>query len=192
MKKSQKTAIYGMFAAVIIILQLLSYFIKIGTFNLSLVLIPIVLGAHLYGIGAGAVFGAVFGAVVSVCCITGLDAGGFILISASPLLTVLVCIGKGAAAGAVAGLVSKLFKGVNEHLAIVLAAIAAPIVNTGIFIGSLFLFFKDILYSWAGDTNIVTYVLVGLIGTNFIIELIINIIAAPSLFTVSKALKKSS
>ncbi len=190
MNKSQKTAIYGLFAALIVVLQLLSYGVKIGTFNLSLVLIPIVLGAHLYGPKAGALFGGVFGAVVTVCCITGLDGGGYILFTASPILTALVCLIKGAAAGAAAGAVSRFLKNTNSLVGIMLSAIIAPVVNTGLFIVSLMLFFKDILASWAGGTDIITYVLVSLIGINFLIELLINVIMAPSLLTVQKALKK--
>ena len=190
MKKSQKTAIYGLFAALIVVLQLLSYVVKIGTFNLSLVLIPIVLGAYLYGPKVGAIFGGVFGAVVVICCVTSLDAGGYILFSASPILTSLVCLVKGIAAGFTAGLVSKFMSKANSLLTIMLAAVVAPVVNTGIFILSLLLFFKDILAAWAGGTDLVTYILVGLIGVNFLIELLINVIMAPSLLTVKKALKK--
>lgn len=189
-KKSTNTAILGMFSAVIVVLQLLSYFIKIGTFNLSLVLIPVVLGAYLYGEKIGAVLGAVFGVTVTVCCFTGLDAGGYILVSASPFLTSLVCIVKGAAAGFVAGLVPKAFGNRKTTATIMLSAIAAPLVNTGLFVGAMFLFFGDILASWAGGTNIVTYAIVGLVGINFIIELVLNVVMAPSLLRVSKAIKK--
>ncbi len=190
MTKTQKTAVYGLFTALIVVLQLLSYAVKIGTFNLSLVLIPIVLGAHLYGPRAGALFGGVFGAVVVVCCITGLDVGGYILFSASPWLTSLVCLIKGIAAGAAAGAVSKLLAKANSLVTIMLSAIVAPLVNTGLFIVSLLLFFKDILASWAGGTDMVTYILVSLIGINFLIELLINVVMAPSLLSVQKALKK--
>ena len=190
MTKSQKTATYGLFTAIIVLLQLLSYFVKIGTFNLSLVLIPIILGAHLYGPKMGAIFGFVFGAVVTVCCITGLDGGGYILFTANPLLTALICLIKGTAAGGAAGLVSNLFKNKKSNLGIILSAITAPVVNTGLFIIGLVVFFKDILSSWAGGTDIVTYILVGLVGVNFLIELVINLVVAPSLLTVTKALQK--
>ncbi len=189
-KKSTNTAILGMFSAIIVVLQLLSYFIKIGTFNLSLVLIPVVLGAYLYGAKIGAILGTVFGITVTVCCFTGLDGGGYILVSASPFLTSLVCILKGAAAGFVAGLIPKAFGKRRSYLTIMLSAIAAPIVNTGLFVSAMFLFFKDILASWAGGTNIVTYAIVGLVGVNFIIELVLNVVMAPSLLRVTKAIKK--
>lgn len=188
--KAQKNiTILGMFCAIIVVLQLLSYVIKIGAFNLSLVLIPIVLGAYLYGPKAGAVLGAAFGITVTVCCFAGMDAGGFILVSANPLLTTAICMVKGIAAGFFAGLTAKLLKDKNDSLAITLSAVVAPIVNTGLFCTSMFLFFKDILTEWAGGTNLVTYIIVGLTGINFLIEFVLNIIAAPSLLRITKAIK---
>ena len=53
--KIKNISIIGMFGAVIVVLQLLSYVVKIGTFNLSLVLIPLVLAAYLFGPKTGAV-----------------------------------------------------------------------------------------------------------------------------------------
>ena len=114
MKKSQATAVYGIFTAVIVVLQILSYGLKIGTFNLSLVLIPIVFGAYLYGPKAGTFFGAVFGAVVVIACAVGLDAGGAILFAGDPLLTTVVCLIKGMAAGASAGFICRLFQRHNK------------------------------------------------------------------------------
>ena len=38
--------------AIVFVLQLLGSFIRLGTFSVSLVLIPIVIGAAMYGVGA--------------------------------------------------------------------------------------------------------------------------------------------
>ncbi len=187
----KNVAVLGVFAAVIVVLQLLSYSVKVGPFNLSFVLVPIVLGAVLYGPKTGALLGAIFGVAVVVCCFTGLDVGGYILITANPWLTSLICIVKGALAGLSAGLVahSPLRKS-KPYLAAVLAAAIAPVVNTTVFCAATLLFFKDILVSWAGGTDLMVYVITGLIGINFIIEFAVNCIFAPALFRVSKAIKK--
>ena len=189
-KQTRNTAVLGMFAAVIVVLQLLSYAIKIGAFNLSLVLIPIVLGAYLYGAKTGAVLGGIFGLTVTVCCFAGLDGGGYILVNASPVITSLVCIIKGVAAGWCSGLITGALKGKKPYLAIMLSAIAAPVINTGLFITAMLLFFRDILAAWAGGTDVVTYIITGLVGVNFIIEFVVNVVMAPSLLRVTKALKK--
>lgn len=188
-KQTQNIAILGIFSAIIVVLQLMSYFIKIGTFNLSLVLIPVVLGAYLYGAKVGAILGGVFGLTVTLCCFTGLDGGGYILIQANPVITSLICIIKGVAAGFFAGLAANAFKVKKNYLGIMLTAIVAPVVNTGLFVSAMFIFFKDILAQWAGGTNVVTYAIVGLVGVNFIIELVINIAMAPAMLRISKALK---
>ncbi len=192
MKKAEKTAIYGIFTAIIVVLQLLSYTLKVGTFNLSLVLIPIVFGAYLYGPNAGAFFGAVFGVIVVIACAMGIDGGGYILFSGNPILTSLVCIIKGTAAGFVAGLICSAFakSQKNRYIGVILAAAAAPIVNTGLFSLAMLTLFKDTLYAWAGGTPILSYVFLGLIGGNFLIEFFINIVFAPSLVRIKKALKK--
>ena len=44
-------------AALVVVLQLLSSVIKIGTVSITLTLIPIVVGAAFYGPGAGAILG---------------------------------------------------------------------------------------------------------------------------------------
>ena len=192
MNKAKKTAIYGIFTAVIVVLQFLSYGLKIGTFNLSLVLIPIVFGAYLYGPKAGMFFGGVFGVVVVIACAIGLDAGGAILFAASPVITTLVCLIKGIAAGASAGLICRAFqsRNKNKYIGVILAAVSAPIVNTSLFTVAMLTVFRDTLYAWAGGTDIITYILLYLIGGNFIIEFAINVIFAPSLVRIRKAITK--
>ena len=56
----------GLITAIVIVLQFLGSFIKLGPFSVSLVLIPIVVGAALYGAKAGAWLGFVFGIVVLI------------------------------------------------------------------------------------------------------------------------------
>ena len=116
MKKSKKIAVVGLFAAIIVLLQILSYVLPVGAFNLSLVLIPIIIGAVLYGMSTGVILGVVFGVVVTVACITGLDKGGLILWSANPFYCGAICLIKGAAAGFVAGAIGKLLKGKSLKL----------------------------------------------------------------------------
>ena len=64
--KTQKIVGIGLFTAIIVVLQLLAATIKFGPFSITLVLAPIVIGAALYGIGAGAWLGLVFGVSVLI------------------------------------------------------------------------------------------------------------------------------
>ena len=167
--------------ALVVVMQSISGLIPpVGGFSISLVLIPIVLGSAVYGPCAGALLGATFGAIVYINCVTGADPGGAMVFQASPVLCFLVVMGKGVLAGLLSGVVYKLVKGKNAYLAMLLAAIVCPVVNTGVLIASMFLFFIDVLAAWAGGANIVGYVLTGLILANFVPELIINIVFSPS------------
>ena len=90
--KTRRLAGLALFTAIVVVLQLLGSFIKVGPFAVSLVLIPIVVGAAVYGVKAGAWLGFVFGVVVTIAVVTGADAGGYIMFSARPVMTVIVCL----------------------------------------------------------------------------------------------------
>ena len=177
--------------AMVVVLQLLSAVIPpVGGFSISLVLIPIVLGAAVYGVRAGALLGATFGVIVTITCVTGADAGGAMVFQANPVLCVLVVMSKGILAGMASGAVYRLLKKVNPYLAMLVAAIVCPVVNTGVFIACMLLFFIDVLAAWAGGGDIIGYVLTGLVLANFVPELIINIVFSPAGQTVLKAVKR--
>lgn len=187
--KTQKIVGIGLFTAIIVALQLLAASIKFGPFSITLVLAPIVIGAALYGIGAGAWLGLAFG--VSVL-ISG-DAAAFMTIN--PAGTVATVLLKGMLAGLVAGLIYKSLESKNKTVAVVLAGIACPIVNTGIFLAGCYLFFQEWLVSVFGTTGFAT-VVTGLVSINFAVELGINMVLASVIVRIidigKKQLKKNS
>ena len=138
--KTRRLAGLALFTAIVVVLQLLGSFIKVGPFAVSLVLIPIVVGAAVYGVSAGAWLGFVFGVVVTIAVVTGADAGGYIMFSARPVMTVLVCLIKGTAAGYVAGLLYRAIGKKHPLAGVIVAAAAAPVVNTGLFVLAMVLF----------------------------------------------------
>ena len=186
--KTRRLAGLALFTAIVVVLQLLGSFIKVGPFAVSLVLIPIVVGAAVYGVKAGAWLGFVFGVVVTIAVVTGADAGGYIMFSARPVMTVLVCLIKGTAAGYVAGLLYRAI-GKKHPLAGVIVA-AAPIVNTGLFVLAMVLFYQPQLQAWAGGTAVATYVVTGLVGVNFLLELGVNLVLSPTITRLIAAGRK--
>ena len=167
--------------ALVFVMQSISSIIPpVGGFAISLVLIPIVLGSAVYGPGAGALLGATFGTIVYINCLTGADPGGAMVFQASPVLCFLVVMGKGTLAGLASGTVYKLLKGKNSYIAMLIAAIVCPVVNTGVFIVCMLTFFIDVLSVWAGGGDLLGYILTGLILANFVPELIINIVFSPA------------
>ena len=169
--KTQKIVGMGLFTAIIVALQMLASAIKFGPFSITLVLAPIVIGAALYGIGAGAWLGLTFGVTV---LISG-DAAAFLTIN--PIGTVLTVIAKGMVAGIVAAVIYKAIEKKNKTVAVVAAGIACPIVNTGIFLIGCYLFFQDWLIAVFGTTGFAT-VITGLVSVNFVVELGINMLLA--------------
>ena len=70
-EKTKRLVGLSIFTALVVVLQLVATFVKIGAFPVTLTLVPIVVGAAIYGTKAGAWLGAVFGAVVAIACATG-------------------------------------------------------------------------------------------------------------------------
>lgn len=191
-KKTVQLAQLSILAALIVVLQLMSYGIKIGAFNLSLVLIPLVVGGVLFGARSGAVLGFIFGVVVVICCITGMDVGGNILWNVNPWLTALVCLFKGTAAGFTGGAVAQILRKENKpFLGVLAAAIVVPIVNTGWFVLGMWFLFRDTLTAWAGGQEVVSYIFLGLIGVNFLVEFAINLVLSPVTERIITAIRRS-
>lgn len=187
---TRKLVTLAIFTALIIVLQLVANVAKIGPVSITLSLVPIVVGAALYGVGSGAYLGGVFGVVVLLCCVTGMDAGGAILWNVNPLLTAVVCLGKGIAAGAAAGAVYKLLREKNSTVAAICAGICAPVTNTVLFCGCMFLFFKETMTAWAGGSDLLYYAVFGLAGVNFLVELAVNLVLAPVIVRIIEARQK--
>lgn len=163
--------------ALVIILQFMGSFIKLGPFSVSLVLIPIVIGAATCGTGVAAWLGFVFSVVV---LLSG-DAAAFLAVNVPG--TVLTVILKGTLAGVAAGVVYKLFSKFNRYAAVIAAAIVCPVVNTGIFLLGCVVFFMDAVAQMAvnmGFTQGVGHFMIfGLAGGNFLFELGTNIVLSP-------------
>ena len=164
-----------------------------GLVSISLVLIPIVLGAAAFGPGCGAFLGATFGVVVAINCITGADPGGAMVFQANPALCVVVVLGKGVLAGLCRGMVYHAISKKNAKIAMLMAAIVCPVVNTGTFLSCMALFFQNVLTVWAnsaGAANVIVYVFSILILCNFVPELLINVIFSPAGQRILHVIKK--
>lgn len=181
---TRKIAGVGLLTAVVVVLQLLGSFIHFGPFSISLVLIPIVVGASLYGVLSGAWLGLAFGITV---LISG-NAAAFLAVN--PGGTVVTVLLKGALAGLLAGAVYKAIEKKNKVIATIVAAIICPVVNTGIFLIGCCLFFFDTIKTWAAGTNVFVYMITGLVGFNFLFELGLNIILSPTIVKLTKLGRK--
>ena len=173
----------ALMSAVVVVLQLLGSFIKFGMVSISLVLIPIVVGAAMYGPAAGAILGGVFSIVVLLQPDTAFFYG------VSFFGTVITVLVKGTMAGLISGLVFRALSKKNTTLGVVFAAILCPIVNTGFFALGSRLFFWEALTE-LGNGNAVVYLFTVMIGFNFLAELLANAICSPVILRILQAGKK--
>ena len=195
-KMSTRTMVTGsLLTAMVVVLQFVSMNIRTGAFSITLSLVPIVIGAIICGKAMGAWLGFVFG--VSVLA-TG-DANAFMVVNViGTILTVLL---KGTACGFMSGLVYELICKIFEkkqknvpYFSAVISALVCPITNTGVFLLGCLAFFMKTLAEWGAGlgfgTNVGKYMIVGLVGTNFLIEMAVIIIFAPAIVRIIKVVSK--
>ncbi|MBQ9384118.1 MAG: ECF transporter S component [Ruminiclostridium sp.] len=177
----------GLMTAIVFVLQWLSGIITLGPFNITLALAPIIIGAAVYGTWAGAWLGFVFGGAVLLC---GQAAAFFPLNPVGTIVTVLV---KGTLAGLLAGLAYNAINKKNKYIAVVTAGIITPVVNTGMFLVGCFIFFMDTISEWAAGAGqpVMEYIIIGFIGLNFPIELMINLALSTVIVTIIGFVKKT-
>lgn len=179
----RKLTYLAMLTALVVVLQFAGSFIRFGAFSISLVLVPIVVGAAICGPIAGGWLGFIFGVIV----LASGDAAAFLTID--PFGTIVTVIVKGTLAGLISGLVYKIVDKWNNYAAVISSAIVCPIVNTGIFLLGCLVFFMDTITEWAagaGYASAGTYMILGLAGGNFLFELLFNLFLGPVIVTLIK------
>lgn len=185
-KRTSRMVGTAVFTAIVFILQFVSMNLRFSMFSITLVLMPVVVGAAMYGMFSGAWLGFVFGLAV---LLTG-DAAAFLTVNA--IGTIIVVLLKGTLAGLAAAAVYKLLEKKNRYVAVFAASIVCPIVNTGVFLLGCLVFFMDTVTAWAGGTNVGKYMIFGLVGGNFLIELGINLVLNPIIVKIIDIGKKQS
>ncbi len=190
-KRRMSTGTMVMLALLTALVAILAYmggFIKIGGLaSISLTLIPVVLGAALCGPLAGAWLGAVAGIVFFI---TPDSAFWFSLSAPGTAITVMV---KGIAAGLCAGLVYKVLEKFNRYVAVMVAAVVCPVVNTGIFLLGCLTFFVDAVKAMAiaEGMSVGAYLIIFFVGLNFVFELISNVVLSPVIVRLLNVRKKN-
>lgn len=176
--QTERLVLAAILTAIVVILQVMAIVTRavLPVFAVNLVLIPIVIGAAVGGVRVGTWLGFVSGVAI---LISG-DASAFLTIDiVGTLITVLA---KGALSGLVAAFVYKAVEKKDRYLAVLSAAVVCPIVNTGVFVLGCLAFFMDTIRAWGdglGYENAFAYIFLGMIGINFVIELILNVVLSP-------------
>lgn len=203
MKNSLKTKrLVGIssLAALVVVLQLISNYIQFGTVSITLALIPMVIGAIIYGPLTGFGLGAIMGIII----LTAPSTATFL--SFNVIATVLLCILKTGLAGLAAGwaykgLIKLNFLGKAKFpVAIIIPTLIAPIINTSLFILGTAILFQGLSIIDANGNSVVLVPQAGGFGeaftaavgfvvfTNFIIEFIVCVVLSPSIIYLVKIL----
>ena len=188
-QKVKKLVGLATLTALVVGLQFLSNYVSFGSVSITLALIPIAVGAILYGPLAGLFLGAVMGGIVLAAPSTAT------FLQHNLVATIFLCLIKTGVAGLVSGYLFKLFafiakkqENVNKKKAlfaagIIVAALVVPVINTGLFIVGASIFFIDLFGDFITIINIV-------ITTNFLIEFLVSAILSPALVTLVKVLTR--
>lgn len=175
----------GVLLALVIVLQAFGGTVSIGAVQLNFTLIPIVLGAIVFGPWIGGFLGLACGVVVLIQVIIGAVPFYALIWTNDPIATTLTCLVKTTAAGIVAGFIYEWISKKNSLVAVFVASGIVPIVNTALFIVGC-LFMTNSVHSLAADggQNVLVFILVGLVTFNFFIEFAINLLVSPALHHV--------
>lgn len=167
-QKIKKITGVGVMLALTIVLQIVSSHIRFGTVEIALGLIPMILGACIYGPAAGFLLGSAQGIVIMLSPAT---LAAFMPVN--PIATILLCILKTGLAGLASGYIYRALSKKNSLLGVGISSIISPIINTGIYICGVLIFFLEVY------GNSVSALIVGTLTINFLIEIVVMAILVP-------------
>lgn len=178
---AKNVAVLAVLLALVIVLQVFGLAIPMpGGTSMSFVLVPIILGGMILGPGAGTFLGLAFG------IITIFDPLAITLMNYAPAITVLTVVLKGLCAGLVPSLLFRLISRKNKYVAAYVAALSAPVCNTGIFFLGCLLMQEALVAS----VGMAFWAFISLIMINFAIELGVNVVLAPAIYSVDNVIEK--
>lgn len=181
-KTISKLTVTAVLSAIVAVIS----FIPLKTMGLEITfsMVPIAVGAILYGPIVGAVLGGVFGIVSFLQCF-GYSAFGALLLAESPIGTFLVCVPTRIVAGLVTGLVAVGMSKGNRalyELKYIVCSLLAPLLNTLFFMSTLVCFFYqgETIQGFVeilGAANPFLFIIM-FVGINGLVEIIAGFVVA--------------
>ena len=196
--KNKKTLEMVQMAVLIAIILVMAFtsigYIRTAGLSISIITIPVVIGAMIIGPKAGLILGTVFGLTSFYQCF-GLDPFGATLLSINPFLTFLVCIPTRALMGWLTGVIFNAIKKIDKTKTVCyfVGGLLGAFLNTLFFMGMLILCFWNTEYmqglntSLFGGVNPLAFV-IGFVGVNGLLEMPAACIGGG---VISKALNKA-
>jgi len=185
----------GILLAIMLIFAFTSIgYIKIGVVEITLMVLPVAVGAVVLGPGAGAILGTFFGITSLLQCF-GMSAFGTVMFSLNPIGFSITCLIPRLLCGLIPALIFRGFKnrGKTGVGGILLCCTLTAILNTVFFMSCILIFFWHndsfigVMSDWGIAVDSIWLFLVAFVGINGIIEAIVNAVVATA---VSKVLIK--
>lgn len=158
--------------------------------EITLIVVPVTVGAVTLGPLAGAVLGAVFGITSFIQCF-GMSPFGAVLLGINPIFTFIVCVVSRVLMGWLTGWIYQGLQKVGSlrKISVVIANLCGPLLNTFFFMGTLILFFYRTEYIQGlaesmGVSNALAFV-IAFVGINGVVEAAVCFVVGSA---VSKAL----
>lgn len=190
----------SLLVAIIILMAFtpLGYFKTFGL-DITLIVIPIAIGAVTLGPKAGAILGATFGITSFVRAVYGMSAFLKILFDINPFGIFVTCIISRALVGWFTGLIFAGLKKtrLSNTVAVFISSLCCPLLNTTLFMSSLVFFFYNTdkiqsLVAKFGSVNPIAFI-IAFVGTNGLIEVIVcSIVGGIIAQRLNSALKRRS
>lgn len=191
MKRNLNLAQLGVMSALIIAMTFVPYlgYINYGGLSITLIHIPVIIGACVMGVKGGAVLGTVWGASCIIKALLAPPSPLEGIIFKNPVVALIPRIIAGAAAGLIFTLVAKKDK--KKHIASALGALGGCLCNTVFVMGSIYLLYGEEYGAELGIASVnfggLTNYILAAFGINAIIEIVVAIVIA---IPVSLALRK--
>ena len=191
---ARNVALLGILIGLVIVLQLFASAIPMFGITLNFSLIPIALAGIMLGVLGGTIVGFACGLVVFITmAVLGQEPSTAFLFQTNPVILTIVCVGKTTIAGAVSGLIHRLIAKRNKAVAVGVSSMIIPVINTGIYMLGIVLM-KSSVAEFLGmnvsTASVVFAVVFGMIWLNFLLEVIINTIFAPTIYKIVKIIDK--
>lgn len=164
----------GLFIAIIVIMAFTPIgYIKTLGLEITLIVVPVAVGAILLGPAAGAILGGVFGITSFIQCF-GMSPFGAVLLGINPVGTFILCLIPRILMGWLTGLIFLGIHKMNKNLSYAATNLIGPLLNTVLFMSTLILFFyhTDYIQGFAqtlGTNNVFAFI-IGFVGVNGLIE----------------------
>lgn len=184
----------GILTAIILVMTFTPLgYIKTMGLEITLLHIPVILGAALTGPAGGMVLGAVFGFTSFFQCF-GLSTFGTTLFSINPAGTFIVCVIPRILLGLVAAYIYRGFDHLTGKWSGTITGALATICHTAMFMGTLAIFFytSDYLQGFTammGTTNVFAFI-IAFVGLQGLLEIILAAIVVGALVPIIKKTRR--